>query len=444
MMESGPVAGVIGAAALASQLGNPRVISFDMGGTTAKSSLVLDGEVEISGSGYFIGGYATGQPMTLPVVNIVEVGSGGGSIAWLDAAGALKVGPLSAQAVPGPACYGLGGERPTVTDANLVLGRLGADKFLGGEMHLDREAAEAAIMKHIAEPLGLDLIEAARGIITIVDAQMSLSVRAVSIEKGEDPREFALVPTGGAGPLHALSLARELKIGTVIVPVLPGQFSAKGMLYSEVRHDLTRTQIRRFDEDTVETFVDTLASLEAEARERLTSDVGAAHQGAIVKHFLELRYLGQEFTISVPVPGGHLTKASYRTIREDFDTMHERLYGHKAPKEPVEASGARTVISMPLVDKAVASDRDLSHVSLKPEAASSGPSAIERRLVVQHGGHGKQVETPVFDRDSLRVGDQISGPAVIQEATSSVVIYSGDVLQVARDFSLIISVGSPS
>ncbi len=437
MMESGPVAGVSGAAALAGNLGNGRVISFDMGGTTAKSSLILDGEVEISG-GYFIGGYSTGHPMSLPVVNIVEVGSGGGSIAWVDPAGALKVGPMSAQADPGPACYGLGGERPTVTDANLVLGRLSAERFLGGEMSLDREAAERAIMTHVAEPLGLGLIEAARGIITIVDAQMSLSLRAVSIEKGEDPREFALVPTGGAGPLHAISLAKELKIGTVIVPALPGQFSAKGMLYSEARHDLTRTRITRFDESAVATLAEMLQSLEADARGRLNDDMGTS-EGAVVKHYLELRYLGQEFTIDVPVPASGLNAQSWASIRDEFDHLHEHLYGHKAPEEPVEASGARTVITMrtsasTMTDGLVAGNDRRVQVT--------APTAVERRPVVQFGIAGQVAQTPVFDRSSLEPGQIVEGPAIVQEATSALVIYGGDRLEVSPDLSLVVSVGS--
>jgi N-methylhydantoinase A len=305
-------------------------------------------------------------------------------------------------------------------------------------MKLDRGAAERAIMTHIGEPLGLDLLEAARGIITIVDAQMSLSVRAVSIEKGEDPREFALVPTGGAGPVHALSLARELKIGTVIVPILPGQFSAKGMLYSEVRHDLTRTQILRFGEASAGALADTLAALEIEAWERLSSDIGTKQNAAIVKHFLELRYVGQEFTIAVPVPEGGLNASTYQEIRDEFDSMHEHLYGHKAPNEPVETSGARTVISMPLIETVLVEER----AATPKNHSSAGPIVIERRSVVQHGGHGLPVDCPVYDRDSLVEGDSIEGPAVIQEATSSVVIYGGDVLEVARDLSLVISVGS--
>lgn len=433
MMESGPVAGVIGAAALATGLGMPRLIPFDMGGTTAKTSLVKDGQVDIS-AGYFIGGYATGHPMALPVVNIVEVGAGGGSIAWVDAAGALKIGPVSAGASPGPACYGLGGTRPTVTDANLVLGRVGADGFLGGEMPLDRAAAETAIMEHVGRPLGMDLLTAALGIITIADAQMSLAVRAVSVEKGEDPREFALVATGGAGPVHAVSIARELNIGTVVVPVLPGQFSAKGMLSSEVRHDLTRTLVSAFTPETIEAYATVVKSLEHEAWARLRADVGEPARPPRLSGFIDLRYRGQEFTITVPLPEEGLSAGTYPGVRGLFDTMHDRLYGHQAPEEAVEAIAVRTVISMPLDDDGPP----------PPTAApATGPAEpAGRRPVVLHGGGPEPVECPVYLRDALVPDHRIAGPAVIQEATSSVVIHDGDVLTVAPDHSLVISVGS--
>ncbi|TNC20212.1 hydantoinase/oxoprolinase family protein [Amycolatopsis alkalitolerans] len=434
MMESGPVAGVIGAAALAGRLGLSRLIPFDMGGTTAKTSLVKDGEVDVS-PGYFIGGYATGHPMSLPVVNIVEVGSGGGSIAWVDAAGALKVGPRSAGAAPGPACYGLGGDRPTVTDANLVLGRLGAARFLGGQMALDAAAAEAAIRTHVAGPLGLDVLAAARGIVTIADAQMSLAVRAVSVEKGEDPREFALVATGGAGPLHAVSIARELNIGTVVVPVLPGQFSAKGMLSSPVRHDLTRTRLAAFEPSTVDDYAVTVKALAAEATARLRADAGEPDEPPTLHHFLELRYRGQEFTISVPVPDEGLSTATYAAVRAGFDALHERLYGHQAPDEAVEAIGVRTVISMPLA----------RITEQAPDRATAGPlEPTGTRAVVLHGGGPDPVPVPVYNREDLAPGHRIDGPAVVQEATSSVVCYAGDVLTVAEDASLVITVGSAS
>ncbi|MBI2361350.1 MAG: hydantoinase/oxoprolinase family protein, partial [Deltaproteobacteria bacterium] len=216
-----------------------------MGGTTAKASMIKDGTAKIAGN-YYVGGYSTGHPVMLPVVDIVEVGSGGGSIAWLDSAGGMKVGPVSAGAVPGPASYGRGGAEPTVTDANLLLGLLSEKSFLGGEMPLDRRAAESAVQARIAAPLGLTLTGAASAVIRIANAHMALALRAVSVERGEDPRDYALVAFGGAGPLHAATLARELGIPVVIVPRLPGQFSAWGMLVSPLRRDYVQTLLRDF------------------------------------------------------------------------------------------------------------------------------------------------------------------------------------------------------
>ncbi len=221
MMESGPVGGIVAAANLGRDLGLPNVIAFDMGGTTAKASLVADYQPTVT-QGYYIGGYATGQPLMLPVVDVIEVGTGGGSIAELDDVGALRVGPSSAGGHPGPVCYGWGGSKPTVTDANLVLGRLSPDRFLGGEMPLDGDAAAHAIERDVAKPLGLSLADAAHGIVDLAMASMALAVRGVSVERGHDPREFTLVAFGGAGPLHACGIARELHIPSVVVPVCQG------------------------------------------------------------------------------------------------------------------------------------------------------------------------------------------------------------------------------
>src|SRR5918996_814515 len=227
MMESGPVAGVIAAARLGESLGCRHIISFDMGGTTAKSSLIKDFHPEVTSS-YYVGGYVSGHPMMLPVVDIVEVGNGGGSIAWIDAAGGLKVGPQSAGAMPGPACYDKGGMEPTVTDANLIAGRIDPEYFLGSGIRLQRDNAVQAISEKIAKPLGLSLEEAALGILTIANFNMSLSVRAVSVEKGYDPRDCVLVPSGGGGALHAMAIARELSVPRVIISPIPAYFFAPG------------------------------------------------------------------------------------------------------------------------------------------------------------------------------------------------------------------------
>jgi len=240
MMESGPVGGIIASAKVGARLGYNNVISFDMGGTTAKASLVRGGEPTLA-PGYYVGGYASGHPVMLPMIDVVEVGAGGGSIAWLDDVGALKVGPQSAGADPGPICYRGGGTEPTITDANVVLGRLDPHNFLGGQMLLDADGARHGIAERIAKPLRMETVAAAQAIAEIAIAKMSLAVREVSVEKGFDPRDFALVASGGAGPLHVLAIARELHIPKVIVPLFPSHFSALGMLLADERHDFIRT-----------------------------------------------------------------------------------------------------------------------------------------------------------------------------------------------------------
>ncbi|MGH6767944.1 MAG: hydantoinase/oxoprolinase family protein, partial [Xanthobacteraceae bacterium] len=240
MMESGPVGGIIASAQVGQALGFDNVISFDMGGTTAKASLVKDGEPTLA-PGYYVGGYASGHPVMLPMIDVVEVGAGGGSIAWIDEIGALKVGPQSAGADPGPICYRGGGTEPTITDANVVLGRLDPNNFLGGQMKLDAEGAARGIEEKVARPLKMDTVAAAQAILEIAISKMSLAVREVSVQKGYDPRDFALVASGGAGPLHVLPIARELHIPTVIVPLFASHFSALGMLVADERHDFIRT-----------------------------------------------------------------------------------------------------------------------------------------------------------------------------------------------------------
>jgi len=265
LVESGPVGGVIGAGVIARAIGEDSVIAFDMGGTTAKVSLIDRGQLKIN-TDYHIEKTATwaGYPLKIPVVDIVEVGAGGGSIAWIDTGGALHVGPKSAGADPGPACYGLGGTEPTVTDANLLTGRLNPDYFLGGQMHLDVARAEAAIRK-VAEPFGLTPIEAAMGIIRLANANMRAALERVSIERGYDPRDFTLVAYGGAGGLHGATLARELRMKKVIIPRAPGQFSAWGMLMTNLRHDFIRTHVMPCAEEKIEEIAQVFSALQGDA-----------------------------------------------------------------------------------------------------------------------------------------------------------------------------------
>jgi N-methylhydantoinase A len=335
MMESGPVGGIIASARVGQALGFDNVISFDMGGTTAKASLVRDGEPTLA-PGYYVGGYASGHPVMLPMIDVVEVGAGGGSIAWIDDVGALKVGPQSAGADPGPICYRGGGTEPTITDANVVLGRLDPKNFLGGQMELDAAGARSGIEQKIAKPLKLDTVAAAQAIVEIAISKMSLAVREVSVEKGYDPRDFVLVASGGAGPLHVCAIARELHIPKVIVPLFPSHFSALGMLLADERHDFTRT------------FYYDLASLDF-ARLLKVHDEMAAEAKKSLRHArnaefqteLDLRYVGQEFTLSVPVSRELLARGDRQKIRKAFDALYEHRYAHHSPDEPVEMVNIR-------------------------------------------------------------------------------------------------------
>src|SRR3954466_11794762 len=335
MMESGPVGGIIASAQVGIALGFQNVIPSDMGGTTAKASLIRSGEPTLA-PGYYVGGYASGHPVMLPMIDVVEVGAGGGSIAWLDDVGALKVGPQSAGADPGPICYRGGGNAPTITDANVVLGRLDPDHFLGGQMKLDAEGARRGIKEKIADPLTLRPVAAAQAIVEIAIAKMSLAVREVSVAKGYDPRDFTLVASGGAGPLHVVAIARELFIPKVVVPLFPSHFSALGMLLADERHDFIRT----FYSDLATVDFAVLAKIHHEMVAEATASLRHA-AGAERQIHLDLRYVGQEFTLQVPVSVGQIERADRAGIRTAFDALYEHRYAHHLPDEPVEMVNIR-------------------------------------------------------------------------------------------------------
>ncbi len=429
MMESGPVAGVIAAARLGESLGHRHIISFDMGGTTAKSSLIKDFHPEVTSS-YYVGGYVAGHPMMLPVVDIVEVGNGGGSIAWIDSAGGLKVGPRSAGAVPGPACYGKGGNEPTVTDANLIVGRIDPEYFLGSGIRLQREKAEAAVASRIAQPLGMSLAEAALGILTIANFNMSLSVRAVSVEKGYDPRDCALIPSGGGGALHAMAIARELSVPRVIIPPMPAHFSAFGMLLADLKHDYVQTFVRELEETSGTEMSDAFAALEGTATETL-SEEGTEPQQMTLRRFLDMRYRGQEYTLPVPVTEELRGLTDFSEIRSRFDELHQAHYGHSAPKEPVMTVNLRlTAIGkvesrLPMISSSRESDR----------------GERGRRFVVFDA---LPVEAPIFLRGGFEAGDRLTGPAVIEDIGATILLYPGDEMNVNEYGHLVIELGKYS
>jgi N-methylhydantoinase A len=424
MMESGPVGGIIASARIGEKLGYRNVISFDMGGTTAKASLIRDGEPTMA-PGYYVDGYASGHPVMVPMIDVVEVGAGGGSIAWRDDIGALKVGPQSAGADPGPICYRGGGEDPTITDANVVLGRLDPHNFLGGTMVLDAEGAARGVADKIAKPLGMSTTAAAQAIVDIAINKMSLAVREVSVAKGYDPRDFVLVASGGAGPLHVLAIARELHVPTVIVPLFPSHFSALGMLLTDERHDFIRTHYSDLAQLDFGTLVAVHDEMAAEAQAGLRHTKGAERQV-----HLDLRYTGQEFTLSVPVTLAQLKKADRAGIRAAFNRLYEHRYAHHSPNEPVELVNIR----LAMVGK---------RPKLKFPSLKSGRTAkpVGRRPVYL-GDIGKPTACPVHARGALLAGTRIAGPALIEEHGTTTVLYKGDVCRVATSGELIITVGA--
>jgi len=423
MMESGPVGGIIASAQVGRALGFENVISFDMGGTTAKASLVRDGEPTLA-PGYHVGGYAGGHPVMLPMIDVVEVGAGGGSIAWIDEIGALKVGPQSAGADPGPICYRGGGTEPTITDANVVLGRLDPDNFLGGQMKLDAKGAARGIAEHIGKPLKMDTVAAAQAIVEIAISKMSLAVREVSVEKGYDPRDFALVASGGAGPLHVLAIAKELHIPTVIVPLFPSHFSALGMLVADERHDFIRTFYSDLANIDFKALLRVYDEMCTQARASLRHAKGAQEQIS-----LDLRYVGQEFTLSVPVKFAQLKAGNRKAIRLAFDALYEHRYAHHSPEEPVEMVNMR----LGVVGK---------RAKLRFPTLGKGKAAkAARHRDVYFAGAAKPARCPVYERETLKAGMRLTGPALIQEHGTTTVMYRRDECKVAPSGELIINVG---
>jgi N-methylhydantoinase A len=423
MVESGPAAGVIAAGAVAATYGHRNVLSFDMGGTTAKVGLIQDGQFHVS-TEMEVGAQAVtplgegrggGYPVRTPVIDLVEVGAGGGSEAWIDAGGALRVGPRSAGARPGPACYGLGGATPTITDANLVLGRLDPSFFLGGEMTLDADLARRAVLEHVAAPLGLDPLAAAGGIVEIANAHMIGAMRLVSVQRGYDPRDFVLVAFGGAGPLHANALARELGIPVVLVPPSPGIASAVGMLATDIRHEFVATRRLRLDTLAPAALDALFADFIAEGDARLTRD-GVPPADRRMLRSADLRYHGQSFELSVIVPPGPLSASDVERLRGLFHASHERAYGYAAPDDPVELVNVRLA--------AVGVTPKPRREPL-PDGGRSAAAAVTGQRDVWFAETGGFRPTVVLDRARLLRGNVIEGPAIVQERDASTLVHPG-------------------
>jgi N-methylhydantoinase A len=420
MLESGPAAGVIGTKALCDAIDIQNAIAFDMGGTTAKAGVIYKGEPLTTGAA-LLGGYEKALPVQIAMMDIFEVGTGGGSIARVGDEGGLHVGPQSAGAEPGPACYGLGGDMPTVTDANLLLGRLGADRFLGGEMALDEKAASDALQHAVAGKLEMDPTAAADGVLRIAVTAMSHAVKGVTTERGLDAGDFTLVAYGGAGPLHATAVAGELGIRKVIIPRVPGVFSAFGMLFSDLRYDFVRTWFTRLDDAPFDQIETVYAELEAEGR-RSIANTSVNPDEITVARAADMRYVGQEHAVTVDLPISVFEKQDREAIKQHFDEMHELRYGTCAPLERAEIVSLRTtvtgIMAKPPLEKIAQGNAS------PPDAASTGTrSAFFRES-------GAFSDTPTFDREALLAGNRISGPAMIEEHASTTILLPGDEMEV--------------
>jgi N-methylhydantoinase A len=437
LVESGPAAGALAAARMARQVGLDRLLSFDMGGTTAKACVIDRGEpllareFEVARADRFKKG--SGLPIRVPVVELIEIGAGGGSIARVDRMGLLKVGPDSAGADPGPACYGLGGQEPTVTDADLVLGYLDANFFLGGRMRLDVEAARRAITERVARPMGLPLTEAAWGIHRVVNENMAAAARVHGIERGKDLRGYPLFAFGGAGPVHAWQVGRILRVPRVLVPFGAGALSAYGLLAAPLAFDFVRTAPQRMAAADWTLINRLFEEMEAEGR-RIVRGAGVADREVKVRRSAEMRYLGQGHEVEVEIPEGPLGPGSLEAITAAFEAAYRLLYSRTPQGVPLEALNWRAVVSGPRPEFPGAGASRPAPADAGGGAAAGPPKG--RRPAYFPGGSGF-VDTPVYDRYALAPGSRLSGPAIVEERESTTVIGPGAVMTVDEHRTLI-------
>jgi N-methylhydantoinase A len=435
IIESGPAAGVIAAAFYGKMLNINNILSFDMGGTTAKAGLVKDFTPEVV-TEYEVGGKihtgrvikGSGYPVKFPFIDLAECSAGGGTIAWIDAGGGLRVGPLSAGAEPGPACYGLNGDNPTITDANLVLGRLNPNYLLGGGMELQRGIAETVMRTKICDSLSFNLVQAAAGIVEIANSAMAKILRIVSVERGHDPRKFTLVAFGGAGPMHACALAENLGIPKIVVPRHPGLFSALGMLAADFTHHIVKPIMTDLNEVDVQILNDAFEQMEE------TGNNVVAKQQAVLKdlyaiRYADLRYQGQAYELMVPTKAP-LSVDDIRKLEKNFHNRHRAIYGYAATEEKVEIINLRlTMIGVtrkPKIQKQNSTKKGISSASRK-----------SRQVFFEKVG--KYVETPIYYRTCLESGDVIEGPTVIEQYDATTVVYPSWMVTVDKSQNLILS-----
>jgi N-methylhydantoinase A len=424
---SGPAGGVTAGAYACRMTGLQNLITFDMGGTSCDVALIKDGAPSLTGRGKI-----DGRDLAVPMMDINTVSAGGGTIARVNRLGVLEVGPQSAGAVPGPACYGRGGSEPTITDCNLVLGFLSEDNFLGGRMKLDANKARAAIEERVAKPLGMSVEAAAAGIIRIIDVKMEEAIKAISTMRGHDLRDFMLLAFGGAGPLHAGRIARDLGMAGIVVPLYPGVYSAIGLLMSDVKHDYVQSRMALLSALTPEDVNGLLDRLAAQATADLHSD-GFAADRIRIDRALDLRYAGQGYEITLPCPAAPLTAHDLRDLRQSFDTQHRTMFGHAAPEEPVE-----------LVSYRVTGVGLIPAVQL-PKFEREGTSLADAKRATRRVRFDDQaVDCPVYQREKLDVGLTVAGPAVLDQFDCTTVLCPGQSARVDGWKNLIVTMEDTS
>ena len=421
---SGPAGGIVASMQACRATPYRNLVTFDMGGTSCDVALIRDGEPSVAGRGKI-----DGRDIALPMIEINTVSAGGGTLARADRFGALEVGPHSAGAMPGPACYGRGGAQPTITDCNLALGYLGEDNFLGGQMTLDRSAARRAIETHVAQPLGIDIETAAEGVVRIINVKMQEAIKAISTMRGHDLRDFMLLAFGGAGPLHAGAMAQALGMAGVIVPLYPGVYSAMGLVMSDVKHDYIRsrlTPLTRLTEADINTVFDELAQ---QARDELR-DEGFSTAGIQIEAALDMRYAGQGYEVTLACERA-LETGGVARLRAAFDERHKQMFGHTAPDEAVEIVSYR-LRGVGLVPP----------VSLPSFAPQGMALADARREIRPARFDGRQFDCPVYQREKLDVGISFEGPAVIDQLDCTTVVFPGQHARVDGYRNIIITQGT--
>jgi N-methylhydantoinase A len=419
---SGPATGVVGGTEVGRLAGFSRLITFDMGGTSTDVSLIEDGRPRLAGE-MEVHGY----PLKAPALDIHTVGAGGGSIAHVDRGGLLKVGPRSAGAVPGPVCYGLSGDEPTVTDANVVLQILNPKHLLGGRLVLDRARAEAAVAR-LAGALGLDVMATAQGIVSVVTANMAKAIRVISVQRGHDPREYTLVAFGGAGPLHAARLARELDIPRILIPRHPGILCALGLLLSDLRTDYARTRLLPLQPTMLAVIRETFADLEGQAGAWFDRESVAAADRSL-RRSVDMRYAGQNYELPVAVADGPIGPALLDALRAGFEVAHEKMYGYTAPEEPIQ------IVTFRLEASGAVRRPDIrTHPPATHDVAAAAVGARDVWLAESR----EFVTCPVYDRDELGPGHRIAGPAVVEQMDATTLVLPGQTATVDPYLNLVI------